>query len=95
MAKKRRVVLGNVVNSREGNGKYIKVNLNPNKDGKSVTIKSGQYINIEPLQAKLDGLPEAVESGRLSEELAEKIQERIEKDMSFGAIAEAYIVVEE
>lgn len=91
----KRIVLGNLAKRKDNpNSRYLKVNLNP-RDGTEVTLKHGEYINIESNEDRLAGLPEAVEKGRLSPETADKIRAQIEKDKNFGVFAQAYVLREE
>ena len=85
MAKKR-INLGGVSNSKnEGGSKFIKVYIK-----EPVTLKSGDYITLETPEEQLASLEAAVEAGKLSEEVAEKIRARIEKLPHF-VIAEAIL----
>lgn len=91
----KRIVIGNLAKKKDNpNSRYLKVNLNP-KDGTSVTLNHGEYINIESNEERLAALPEAVEKGRLSPETAEKIRAQIEKDAGFGVFAQAYVLREQ
>lgn len=93
MAKKR-IDIGNLAKSRDGNSRFLKVNLNP-KVAESVTLKSGDYINLENLDAQLASLDEALSAGKLSPEFVASKKVQIEKDKTYGVIARAYITREE
>jgi hypothetical protein len=71
--KYKRTVLGSVVKSKtEGKADYIKI-------GTDVVLKKDEYINLEGEKFQLDGIKSAVESGKMSPEIAEKAKERINK----------------
>lgn len=88
----KRIVLGNVSKAKEGNSRYLKVNMNP-KVAKEVTLKNGDYINIESFEELLANAQQAVEDGKLGPDVLESIRTRIEKDRSFGAFAQAVLSV--
>lgn len=75
MAKKR-ITLGSIVKGKDGKPPYIKVN-------KDAVLKSGQYLNLENKQYQLDSLSKAVAEGKVKEETAEQVKERIEKMPDF------------
>lgn len=75
MAGKRREV-GSVVKGRDGKPDYIKIS-------QDVTLKKGQYLNLESKAKQLENLQNAVASGKLSADLGEQIKERIEKMPEF------------
>lgn len=70
MAKRRRVV-GSIVKGKDGKTDYIKV-LN------EITLKKGQFLNLESKQAAQTQLNKSVSEGKLSGELVEKIQKSID-----------------
>lgn len=81
MAKYKRTQIGSVIKSKEANKpNYIKFNL---KDSGSLTVKDGQTFSVESKQFQLNSLQSAVADGKLTEEVAGKIRERIEKIPEF------------
>lgn len=74
MAKTRRVDIGSVCKSKDpGKPDYIKI-------ANDVVLKRGQFLNLESKAQRLASLTEAVEAGKLSEEVADKIRENVEKN---------------
>jgi hypothetical protein len=77
MAKMNRRVIGSVVKAKDaGKPDYIKV-----RD--DVVLKKGQVLRLESAKFQLDSLLGAVQAGKVSEDLGEKIKERIEKIPAF------------
>lgn len=74
--KLKRRVIGSVVKAKEGNGSYIKIR-------EDVVLKKGQSLRLESAKAQLTSLETAVSAGKLSEEMAEKVRERISKIPSY------------
>ena len=75
MAKWQRQVVGDVRKNDKG-GSYIKI-----KD--DVTLKRGQCLNVESKAEQLAGVDKALADGKMSEEVAEKVKERINKIPDF------------
>jgi hypothetical protein len=76
MARRRRVI-GSVCKTKEpGKSPYLKISGD-------VTLRQGQYVNLESAKAQLASLEEAVKNGKLSEDIAEKARERISKIPDF------------
>lgn len=48
-----------------------------------ITLKKGDFLNLESKKSRLASLEKAVENGKLSEEVAGKIREGIEKTPEF------------
>lgn len=72
MAKKR-LTIGSVVKSKEaGKPDYIKVS-------QDITLKKGQFLNLESKERQLESLDAAVAAGKLSEDMANEIKERTNK----------------
>lgn len=91
---KRYVTLGNVTKSKDGKSRYIKVNINP-KDG-AVTLKNGDYINLNDFEGQIAQAQAAVADGNPNAEARlEATMKRIEKDKEFGAFAQATLSSEE
>ena len=76
MAKYRRTTIGSVVKGKEGGADYIKIS-------KDVTLKQGDFLNLESKSAQLKSINEAVQNGKISGEVAEGIIENIEKIPDF------------
>jgi len=70
MAGKRRDI-GSVIKGKDGKPDYIKIS-------QDVTLKKGQYLNLETKARQLENLQKSVASGKLSTDLGEKIKERLE-----------------
>lgn len=66
MAKKKRNVVGSVLKSKDGGPDYIK-------------MKDGKVYRLESQKTQLESLNAAVAAGKLSEDVASKVRERIEK----------------
>ena len=69
MAKRREI--GSVVKGKDGKPDYIKINSD-------VTLKKGQYVNLESPKQQIESLQAAVESGKLTAEYGEKLLARLE-----------------
>lgn len=82
-----RQTIGSVMKSKTGS-KYIKINLG--KDGGSVTLNQGDILSVESKAEQLASLDGAVDSGKLSTEIADKVRERINKIPEF-VIAEVVL----
>ena len=73
--------LGQVYKSKDPlKSNYIKIDL---KGKDSVTLKHGQYIQVESKAYQLASLGRAVEAGRLTGEQADQASERINKMPDF------------
>lgn len=80
-SKYKRTQIGSVVKSKDPNKpNYLKFNL---RDSGSLTVKDGQTFSVESKQFQLKSLSNAVADGKISEEVAGKIRERIEKIPEF------------
>lgn len=72
-----RTTFGSVLKSKTaGEPDYIKVKS-------AVTLKEGQVLRLESKKFKLDSLEKAVTAGKISEEMATKRRESIEKMPEF------------
>ena len=82
MAKYKRLNVGSIIKSNDPlKPNYIKFNLRTN--GGVLTIKDGQTLSAESKAYQLKSLEGAVSAGKVSEELAVIIRERIEKIPDF------------
>lgn len=75
MAKWKREVIAQVQKNDKG-GSYIKVK-------QDVTLKKGENLSVESKAEQLAGIDKAVADGKMSEEIAEKVRERINKIPDF------------
>lgn len=84
-----RTVVGSVIKSNDpSKPNYMKFRL---RNGLSkIEITDGTTFSVESKKYQLDSLEKAVTSGKLSENLAEKIKERINKmpDFVLGEIVQ-------
>lgn len=73
--------LGQVYKSKDPlKSNYIKIDLN-GRD--SITLKHGQYVQVESKAYQLASLQRAVEAGRLTAEQGEQAQARVSKMPDF------------
>jgi len=71
--KVKRRVIGSVLSSKDDpKQRYIKIR-------EDVVLKAGQTLRLESAKQQLEGLEAAVSAGKLSEEMAEKVRDRINK----------------
>lgn len=78
----KRLNVGSICKRKDGNGKHIKIS-------NDVTLKKGDYLNVESKAEQLASLNEAAANGKISEANAEKARERLEK-MPDWVVAEVY-----
>lgn len=77
MAKMNRRVIGSVVKSKEaGKPDYIKI-----RD--DLALRKGQTLRLESQKFQLESLLGAVQAGKVSQEMGEKIKERIDRIPDF------------
>lgn len=76
MAKKVYKNIGSVVKGRDGKPDYIKIS-------QDVTLKQGQFLNLESPQAKKASIEKALADGKMSEESAQKALAVVEKIPAF------------
>lgn len=76
MAKYSRTTVGSVVKGKDGKPDYIKIS-------KDVMLKQGDYLNLESKAQQLKSIKEAVDAGKLSGEVAERVMENVEKIPEF------------
>lgn len=73
MAKSSRTVIGSICKSKDAaKPDYIKIN-------EDVSLKKGDFLNLESKAYKLKNLDEAVSAGRLQADAAERIRKNIEE----------------
>lgn len=71
--KSKRRVIGSVLSSKDDpKQRYIKIR-------EDVVLKAGQTLRLESAKQQLESLEAAVSAGKLSEEMAEKVRDRINK----------------
>lgn len=77
MSKYTRRQIGSVIKAKEaGKSDYIKI-----RD--DVSLKKGDTLQLESAQSQLASLEKAVSEGKLSEEIAQKVRERVQKIPDF------------
>ena len=77
MAKWTRQIVGDVLKDKEDKSKsYIKVKAD-------ITLKAGDYLNLESKKHQLDGITKAFEEGKVNEEIFNSACERINKIPDF------------
>ena len=77
MAKFNRLEVGAVMKSADkAKPDYIKIS-------NDVTLKKGDFLNLESKQSKIDGINAALENGKMSAETAEKLLEYANKIPDF------------
>jgi hypothetical protein len=77
MAKKKTVIIGSIVKNKDKTKPdYIKI-MN------DVSLKAGQFLNLESKAERQKRLDESVENGKLSGKLVEDIQASIDKTPDF------------
>ena len=86
MAKKK-VTIGDIVKSKDGKSKYIKVFAD------SVTLTKGMYINVESKAEQLASLQKALDEGKIGQDTFDKQAERLEKIPDF-VVAQASVLVD-
>ena len=74
--KTKRRVVGSVVKARDGGADYIKIR-------EDLVLKQGQTLRLESAKQQLESLESAVSAGKLSEEMADKVRDRISKIPDF------------
>lgn len=82
MAKYKRQVIGQVIKGKKDEGTGV-VKADYIKMDQDVTLKKGQYLNLENKASQLKGIDEAEHAGKLTSEVASNIREKIEKIPDF------------
>jgi len=72
----KREIIGKVLKGKDGKADYIQIKQN-------VTLKEGEYLNLESKKQQLDKVNDLLQEGILSSENALKASERIEKMPDF------------
>ena len=87
MGKYKRLVVGTAWKAND-KARTPSIKFNLAYHGGTLTLKDGQYLNIESKQFQLASLDEAVKAGRLTEENANKARERANKipDSALGEV---------
>jgi len=77
MAKWKREFVGDVLQDKNDETKfYIKIK-------QDISLKSGDYLNLESKQNQLDSLKGALERGSIDEDVYEKLVEKVENMPDF------------
>jgi hypothetical protein len=72
MAKKSRFYFGKILKGNEGKSDFLVID-------KDITLKEGEFINLESKSQRLKELEESVSSGRLSQDKADDIAAKVNK----------------
>lgn len=73
----KRIKVGSVLKSKEaGQMDYIKIDAD-------VILKKGDTLRLESKKSKIEGLKKAIDAGKLSGEVADKLLEQAEKMPEF------------
>lgn len=72
----KRIQVGTVMKGKEGKGDYIKVE-------EDITLKKGEFLNLESKASQIASLTKAIEEGKLSQEVGEKMLANAEKIPDF------------
>jgi len=83
MAKKKRMYLGQVCEMKNGEGKYLRA-------FKDHVIPDGTYLNIKSGKEELADAKQSLEKGFLSQDMFNKIEERINNYPSYVIAAVYY-----
>lgn len=75
-AKQKRRDIGAVYKGKDGNPDYIKID-------QDVTLRSGQFLNLESKASRIAGLEKARQDGKLTDELVDKLLGFAEKIPEF------------
>lgn len=84
MAKKygKKQYIGNIHKTKDGKGSYLKTSQDVKLD-----LKKGTFINLESVKDQIAGLHEAVEAGRMKEDVAaDKIANLEESRDKYGLL---------
>lgn len=65
--------IGNINKRQDGSGSYLKISA------KEITLKQGQFINLESVADQIKGWQEGAEAGRCSEDKAADEIAKLEK----------------
>ena len=71
-----RKTIGSVVKGQNGRPDYIKLSTD-------ITLKKGEYVNLESKADQIKSINEGVQAGRLTQERADKMLERAGKIPDF------------
>lgn len=69
--------VGQIKKRKDGTGDYFQASAD-------FTIKKGMYLNLEKPQDQIKNIMEAVSNGKMTEEKAEPIVAKLNKDIEMG-----------
>lgn len=72
----KRIQVGAIIKGKDNKGDYIKIS-------EDITLKKGEYLNLESKASKIASLTAAIENGKLSQEVGEKMLANVEKEPDF------------
>jgi len=72
----KRIQVGTVLKGKDGRGDYIQIK-------EDITLKKGEFLNLESQASKIASLEAAIANGKLSPEVGEKMIEAANKIPSF------------
>ena len=76
MAKFKRLTVGDIVKGKDGKPDYIKIS-------NDVVLKRGDFLNLESKASQTKSIETAVKDGKMSEEIATSVMERVNKIPEF------------
>lgn len=72
----KRIQVGSIMKGKENKGDYIKIE-------EDVVLKKGDFLNLESKASQIASLTKAIEDGKLSQEVGEKMLANVEKIPDF------------
>lgn len=72
----KRIQVGAIYKGKEGKGDYIQIK-------EDITLKKGEYLNLESKASKIASLTAAIENGKLSADVGQKMLEQAERTPEF------------
>lgn len=72
----KRIQVGAIYKGKENKGDYIKIE-------EDITLKKGEFLNLESKASQIASLTKAIEEGKLSPEVGEKMLANAEKMPEF------------
>lgn len=85
-SKERTLTILNLVERKEGGGKYLKVcadRLEVLNDGKKIVFEKGDILNLESKEKRLEDLAYYLENGYITEDVYEERVAKVEKTPDF------------